>query len=228
MRVRSPRFLFAVAVALAVGTAGQAQAGEVPPDAGALLFEAPQLDNTRPGDVLTYAYSRRTADDAVLGPSFSDRVRLSIAPGSRAETRTVAVELFTGEHRRAAGPFQDMTGNPMVSLFLENHIGVLSTQLHVNPRYLKNAIRGSLRDKATIEAGPVEAGGRSLPGWHVRITPFKDDPNKDRMLGLDTMTYDFVVTNEIPGEVVEIHVAADNGQGASLLDEKIVYDAKAD
>jgi hypothetical protein len=48
------------------------------------------------------------------------------------------------------------------------------------------------------------------------------------MLGLDTMTYEFAVTKEVPGEIAEIHITAAGGQGARLLDERVVYDAKAD
>jgi hypothetical protein len=122
-----------------------------------------------------------------------------------------------------------MTGNPLLSLFLENHIDALSAQLHANPRYLKNAIRAGLRDKAKIVAGPVEIGGRSVAGWHVSVAPFVDDPNRARMLGLDAMTYDFAVTKELPGEIAEIRVTAPGPQGAApLLDERVVYDAKVD
>ena len=48
------------------------------------------------------------------------------------------------------GRFADMTGNPLLSLFLENHIGALSQQLHANPRYLKNAIRAGLARQGRV------------------------------------------------------------------------------
>lgn len=214
---------------LALSAAGPAAlSAEVPPDAASLLFEEPQLDNTKPGDVLTYAYSRKTADEPTYGPSFTDQVRLAIAPGSNAETRTVAVDLFSGEHKRAAGPFEDMTGNPMLSLFLENHVNVLSGLLQVNPRYLKNAIRGGLRDHATVEPVTVSAGGQSLPGYRVHIAPFAADPNKERMKGLDTLAYDFTVARDLPGEIAEIRITAPDAKGgADLLDETVVFDAPA-
>jgi hypothetical protein len=121
--VKSRWILPALVVAAASGAS--AAADNAPPDAGTLLFEEPQLETTRPGDVLNYSYSRKTSDDGKFGPSFSDRIRLTIEKGEKAESRTVEVQLFTGANRRAAGPFLDMTGNPLLSLFLENHIGVL-------------------------------------------------------------------------------------------------------
>ena len=202
-------------------------AGESRPDPATLLFDEPQLEATHPGDVLTYAYSRKTADDAKYGRSFSDTIALTIAAGDKADSRTVSAMMFSGANGRPAGPFPDMTGNPLLSLFLENHIGALSQQLHANPRYLKNAIRAGLRDKAEIVEAPVAVEGRSLPGWHIRMTPFRDDANKGRMLGLDAMSYDFAVARDLPGEIAEIRIVAPAPDGSILLDERVVYDAKA-
>jgi hypothetical protein len=223
--------LLLVAVAGMLGAAviqdGAVRAEDATQDAATLLFEEPQLATTHPGDVLTYSYSRQTTDDAKFGPSFSDHIRLAIDKGDSPDGRNVDVQLFSGANRRPAGPFEDMTGNPVLSLFLENHIDMLSTQFHANARYLKNVIRAGLRDKAKIEAGPVDIGGRSVPGWHVHVVPFADDPNRARMFGLDAMTYDFAVAKEIPGEIAEIRVTAPGVHGAApLLDERVVYDAK--
>ena len=202
-------------------------AGEAAPDAATLLFEEPQLEATRPGDVLSYSYSRKTVDDAKFGPSFDDQIRLTVAAGDKPASRTLEVQLFSGGNRRPAGPFPNMTGNPILSLFLEHHVGRLSTQFYANSRYLKNAVRAGLRDKAEVTQTKIEVNGRSVAGWHVRMTPFRDDANKARMLGLDTLTYDFVGAKDVPGEIVEIRAFAPGPDGSTLLDERVLYDAKA-
>jgi hypothetical protein len=201
-------------------------AAEATPDAATLLFEENQLAQSPPGTILAYAYSRKTTDDAKYGHSFDDRVRLTLEAGAKPDERTVEVELFTGQNKRPAGPFPDMTGNPILSLFLENHVLALAKQLEANPRYLKNAIRAGLRDKAEVSQAPIEMGGRTVPGWHVRIAPFRDDPNKARMLGLDGLVYDFLVAKDVPGEIVEISIKAP-ASGAPLFEERIAYDAGA-
>jgi hypothetical protein len=211
-------------MALAAGTLS---AAEGTPDAATLLFEENQLAKSPPGTVLDYAYSRKTSDDAKYGRSFDDRVRLILEAGAEPEVRTVEVELFTGQNRRPAGPFPDMTGNPMLSLFLENHVLALARQFQANPRYLKNAIRAGLRDRAEVSRAPVEVGGRTMPGWHVHMAPFVDDPNKARMLGLDGLAYDFLVAKDVPGEIVEISVKMPRVAGAPSFEERIAYEAKA-
>jgi hypothetical protein len=213
------------AAALAIAIVGAARAENGPPDAATLLFDEPQLTETTAGEVLTYDYHRKTSNDTLYGPSFQDKIKLTVDKGASSDTRTIAVDLFSGANRRAAGPFENMTGNPILSLFLEHHIDVLSDLFHANPRYLKNAIRAAFRDKATIDKADVTVGGHAMPGWRVRIAPFKDDPNGARMNGLDTMTYEFLVAKDLPGEIADIQITA-AGPNAVLLDEGVSYEAK--
>ncbi|MFL5972678.1 MAG: hypothetical protein ACJ750_09860, partial [Gaiellaceae bacterium] len=114
---------FIVVVALLCGGTAMAEDPR-PEDPASLLFEAPQWAATRPGATLSYRYTRKSANEA-----------------------------FGRERRRAAGPFEDVSSNPVLMLFLEHHVEQLSRSVHANPRYLKNAIRAALRDKYRIEAG---------------------------------------------------------------------------
>src|SRR6266571_4105010 len=72
------------------------KAEQMTPAASDLLFEQPQLAATRPGDTLTYAYSRKSSEPATFGPPFEDRLTLTIAKGSTPQTRNVKVEMFSG------------------------------------------------------------------------------------------------------------------------------------
>lgn len=222
-----PARIGCILAVLALAAASPARAQAAAPDAGTLLFEEPQLKGVAPGTTLTYAYSRKATDPDRYGPSFDDTIRLAVDKGANADSRTIAVTMFTGEHRRPAGPFEDMTGNPALSLFLENHLQELANRLHANPRYIKNAIRAALRDKAVVEKTSVEVDGRRLDAWHVRIVPFTDDPNRARMNGLDTLVYDFTVAADLPGEIVRLAATAPGPDGKLLIDESLSYDAKA-
>ena len=142
--------------------------------------------------------------------------------GKASGERNVRVEMFSAERRKAAGPFEGMTGNPVLSLFLENNIQQLSALLHGNPRYLKNAIRRALR---TAPSTPDQIDGQKQ-AWRVEVAPFKDDPQKDRMNGLETLTYVFRVAPDLPGAVYEIDISARDPAGAVLLEEKLLWQEK--
>ena len=203
--------------------AAAALAQDKPPAAADILFEAPQLANTKPGDELNYSYSQKSADPAKYGKAFDDKVTLTIDEAGKApEERNVRVGMFSAENRRPAGPFKSMSGNPVISLMLENNIQQLSALFKANPRYLKNAIRAALRDAQTA---PDKIDGQAK-AWRVEIAPFRNDPQKERMNGLDTLTYVFRVAPDLPGAVYEIDIAARDAAGAVLLEETLRYDGK--
>lgn len=206
--------------------AAEAQAATeiAPPEAADILFERHQLAGTKPGDTLSYAYSRKVTD-AELGPSFDDRIRLMIEPGPGGDARDVRVDFFSVERHHAAGPFEGVTTNPVLMLFLENHLVDLSGRLKGNPRYLKNAIRSALRDRARVETADISVDGRTLKGWRITVKPFEGDANATRMRGLESLTYTFDVAPDLPGEVARIEIAAE-APGGRLWEETIAYDPK--
>ncbi len=197
------------------------------PNAGDLLFEQPQMKNTTPGSTLTYDYLRRSGIvKGPYGPPLNDAIKLTIEPGKSAENRDIRVQMFSGGNRVPAGPFLDMAGNPVLSLFLENHLKGLAGLLEANPRYIKNAIRKGLREKATVTPVQVEFKGRKVEGWRVEMKPFEGDPLTERMRGFDTTTYTFVVAPEVPGEIVSLEARTLKPDGGELLEERLDYDQK--
>ena len=203
--------------------AGSALAEAPAPDAAALLFETPQLKDEAPGRTLAYAYARSAPEDGRFGPSFADTIRLGIdRSDAEAAARTVRMEMFGPGRRRAAGPFEDVTTNPVLTVFLEHHVEQLSKALRANPRYLKNAIRAALRDKAVVERAETNAAGQAVPAWRVSVAPFVAEANKDRMQGLEGLAYTFTVSDGVPGRIAEIAVRAPRPEGA-LLEETLTY-----
>ncbi len=206
--------------------AGPAVAQQAPTPAD-LLFERSHWAQSPPGTGLTYRYARTTGAPDVFGPPVEDRIRLDLQPSTQDGARTVAVELFTGARRRAAGPFEDIRSNPVVLLFLEHHLDTVAKALKANPRYLKNAIRAGLRERAQVTATTVTVGGREVAGWRVEVQPFLDDPQRERMRGLERLAYRFVVSDAVPGALVSSQASAAAAEGGPLLEEILTYDPSA-
>ena len=208
-------------------TVTQANAA-APPSAADLLFDQPQMKNAAPGSTMTYNYLRRSGiSGGPFGAPLQDTVALKIEPGKSPDARDIQVTMFSGLNRVPAGPFEDMAGNPVVSLFLENHLRALAKVLEANPRYLKLAIRRGLREKATVTPTKVAFDGRTVDGWRVVTKPFEGDAMTQRMRGLDDLTYTFVTAPSVPGEIVSIEASSKSKDGGELLEEKLDYDQKA-
>ena len=198
------------------------------PNASDLLFEQPQMKNVAPGTTLTYGYLRRSGiAKGPFGPPLDDTIKLVIEPGKRRDNRNIRVEMFSGTNRFPAGPFEDMPGNPVMTLFLEHHLIDLARVLKANPRYIKNAIRKALRENATVTPIEVDYKGRKVQAWRIETQPFANDQMKDRMRGLENLTYIFVTSEAVPGELLSIEAVSKNAEGGELLEETLTYDQNA-
>lgn len=176
------------------------------PDVATLLFETAQWDKAPIGSGLAYSYVKKT--DAIFGPSFEDRIALSLEKGDDAKSRTVDVKMFTGDHVKAAGPFRSTEQNPVLLLSLEANVEDLTRAWHANPRFLKNAVRKAWRDDAKIEKTPIDVGGKSVPGTRITIEPYKDSSEASKMMGLQTMIYVVEIADDVPGQIVTVDVHA--------------------
>ncbi len=147
------------------------------------------MKNTAPGSTLTYDYLRRSGIEN--GPTVRRSMTRSSLRSSPAPVPTAAISAFRclGSNRIPAGPFTDMPGQSGPELFLENHLKGLASLLEANPRYIKNAIRKSLRDNATVTPTEISFKGKTVEGWRVEIKPFASDQQSGRMRGFDTITY---------------------------------------
>ena len=227
------RTLFAAALILAAVPAHSAETSTetvatATKSASDLLFDQPQMKNTAPGSTIKYGYVRRSGiTKGPYGPPIDDEIKLTIEPGKDDNARDIQVQMFSGGNRVPAGPFQNMEGNPILPLFLENHLKGVAGVLDANPRYIKNAIRKGLRDKATVTPTQVEVKGKKVDGWRIVTKPFEGDAQTDKMRGFDTLTYTFVTSPEVPGEIVSIEAQATMPDGGELLEEKVNYDQDA-
>ena len=176
-------------------------------DVATMLFGDPQWSKAPVGTTITYTYAKTTTDPA-FGPSFKDTVVETLDQGAEPARRTVEFKLFSGMNAKPAGPFDSVEQNPVLLVVLEENVQELSKLFHGNTRYLKNAIRKAWRDDATIEPVTLDIDGKSVAGTRITVTPFVNDPERDKMLGLESFTYVVEVSDDVPGQIATIDIHA--------------------
>jgi hypothetical protein len=194
------------------------------PAASDLLFETRDWQAAPPNATLLYRYQRVSGLASERTRGFSDTIRLLVTPGAAADERNIQVEMFPTTQRRPAGPFDDVMGNPILVLFLEQHLQTLAAALGANPRYLRNAIRTGLREKVSVTPISVTYQAEVIPAWRIETQPFVEDTHRGRMQGLDMLNYSFVTSERIPGRILSIDVKAVTADGRTLLQEALSYD----
>jgi hypothetical protein len=184
-------------------------------DVATLLFGDPQWAKAPVGSTLSYAYSKKT-NLAALGAPFDDHIVLKLDAGDNADSRSSEVKMFSGANAKPAGPFRSGKQNPVLLLMMEENVQELSKLFSANPLYLKKAIRKAWRDDAKIVDTPIEVDGKSVDGTKITISPFADDPQKDRMLGLESLIYTVEISGSVPGNIAEIDIQTPPGAAASF------------
>ena len=189
-------------------------------DVATLLFGNPQWTKAPVGTAITYSYAK--AGEAAFGAPFTDTIVETVDKAAEPQRRTVEVKMFSGANAKPAGPFDSVEQNPVLLLVLEENVQELSKLFHGNVRYLKDTIRKAWRDNAKIESVSVDVNGKSMPGTRITIMPFANDAEKDKMLGLEGMTYIVELADSVPGQIATIDIHAPTN-GVAKFSEILRY-----
>lgn len=206
-----------------------ASPGAAAADSQSLLFDAPYLERLAPPKTLSYSYRRKTGNQQIFGRSFEDMILVRVAKSDRRDgLNTVSLEVFTGEHQRRLGPHADMRGNPVLMVFLELDLWHMKRRAGGTPVYFRNMIRKAFRDSASIERVAIDFGGRSVSAHKVTIRPFVEDQNALRLKDFRAKTYEFTVSDAVPGGIYQIRTWIPEPDGGGLLIEDMMVFAGVD
>lgn len=197
-----------------------AQAQERPAE---LLFARPHLSSLPAGSELTYRLERLPSDTRLLGEPFNDEIKLVVRSANASGSRDIDMRIFTGERAREINALTELTGNPLLVIFLDRAVSNMARLTGGAAPYFKDRLRAALRDKATSEAAKVEFAGRMLDATRIIVRPFADDANAGQMLGYAESRFEFLVAEAAPGMLLEMTSKfASSLRDAPKLDERIV------
>jgi hypothetical protein len=208
-RVRSTIGALAVVGAVAVGAA-LAVAEVAKPSSVDILFENKHLANVNPGTELVYRFQRTVSKPEILGPGFSDDIKVDVRKAASNGTREVVVKVFTGDRARDPQPIDDLTGNPILVVFLDRSIATYMSVAGGKPAYLKDKFRSAMRERATVEPAKIKIGGKTVDGQKVTVSPFSGDLNATKMRGFENSKFSIIVSDAVPGHFVEMLANFDN------------------
>lgn len=177
------------------------QAQDAPAD---ILFARPHLSGVPSGMELTYRLERLPSDAGRLGPPFGDDIKLTVKSAAASGARDIELRIFTGERAREPISMTDLTGNPVLVIFLDRAVSNMAQLTGGSVPYFKGRLRLGLRDKATAEPTSVALDGRTLDARRIVVRPFVDDAMTARMLGYEGSQFEFLVAEGAPGMLLEM------------------------
>lgn len=184
------------------------------------LFMTDHLKSVAAPTVLHYNYGHA----GTLEEGFSDAVdvRVDTLPGT--QTRSLATQCMSGARAVELPPITEATGNPALLCFLERDIREMERLTGGKSNYFRKRIRQALADKAQVKPMTVSHGGRKVSGTEIRITPYVNDPLKERFARYAGKYYVFRLSEEIPGGIVDIvAVIPDSAAKAHLVEDTMSF-----
>lgn len=192
-----------------------------------LIFEAPHLQSVKAPAEIHYTYVRENADKKLYGEVFSDAVRLRVMNGSASgEGRDATLVMFTGDRQRDSIDFKARTANPVILMFLEQDLWYMRQRIGGRPEYFKARVASALRDGVRVEKATVKVEGRDVAATKLTFKPFMGDPQGERLQAFQTKTYEFWLSEAVPGEVVELRTTVYDGQatgGKPVVEERLAF-----
>lgn len=161
-----------------------------------LLFRTGTLDDVPRDATLLY---RREVSNAIL-PDAAERDTGEIALATPPASSPLAeLEFRQGERHRRLGSFPLSVGNPMIMYFYESVIRDMAETAGGSAFYIRNRIKESLVAPAHVAQGETIVDGKPVPTVTVTLSPFSDDPNRDRMRGFGDLELQVTMSQDVPG-----------------------------
>lgn len=155
-------------------------------------------------------------------PDFDDVVTVDLR--SQAERGRVATaEFLHGEHSLTLPEVEHATSNPVILYFLEHDVRDMNKRLGGSASYFRKRIRMALANAARMDPVKVEFAGERHAGVRVVVTPYVDDPLRERLQGMEGKRYEITLSAGVPGGVYMMRtiVAGDAPEAPARIEESL-------
>jgi hypothetical protein len=169
------------------------------PKAAEILFERPHIASVAPGSELVYKFERKPSNPKVLGEGFTDDITLKVESDGAPGKKNVMLQIYSGDRARDPQEISDVDGNPLLLVYLDNAVSHFHMLAGGDSAYLKGMFKKSLADGATIAPVKIDYKGQPVDGYLVSLTPYINDPAKEKMNGFEGSTFTIALSDKIPG-----------------------------
>jgi len=186
------------------------------------LFVTNQLATLRPPATLNYGFRKSGS----LEEGFDDRVTMRLSAKADGACCAAAADFLSGPRRLPLPEIESAQGNPVILYFLERDIREMERLTKGKANYFRKRIRMAVFQGAQIKAVSVPYQGKDVSAQQITVTPYIDDPLRERFAKLANKQYVFTLSDAVPGGVYAIRtrIDADSAAAAPLLAEEMLLE----
>ncbi|MDO9314706.1 MAG: hypothetical protein Q7T97_09190 [Burkholderiaceae bacterium] len=215
-------------IALLMAVASTCHAQGTPPenkqdfsDAEKLLFMSNQLSGVKSVSTLRYTF-RKTGS---FEEGFEDSVVLSFDKQPDGTCCNVKSDFFTGARRLPLPDAPMAEGNPVLLHFLERDIAEMKRLTKGSLNHFRKLIRMAAYQDATVRDASFAYKNKTIAGKEISFSPYLDDPNRPKYEKFVRKTYQFLLSEAVPGGVYGIRTQISGeaaGSPAVIVEELLV------
>lgn len=179
--------------------------------ANTLLFLDDHL--TGPDYSARYVYSSSRAGSEER--DFDDRITMTAHAVSGSDAKRVEFDLPAGSSQKPVPAVERARGNPMIMVFLQSDVLELAEATGGHWRYFQKQMKLALEHDARVEPVSIDFQGQSIEGHRITVQPYAKEQARRKELGpYRNKTYEFLLSDELPGEVFELRSTTPAGEGS--------------
>lgn len=200
----------AAALSLALGSHVVAAVAADQPTAVNIIFDHKHLSNVDQGKEVKYKFNRTVSDPQLLGQPFSDVVTLKVVAAKPTGEKDCDLQIYTGERARDLQKLLGLTINPVFNVYFAQGVSSFGMLAGGEMNYLQRAFSMGFKDKAKVEPLKVDYKGKPVDAYRISMAPYVGDPNEVKMQGWEKAQYDMIVSDQVPGEIIDLKATYTN------------------
>jgi hypothetical protein len=193
-----------------------AEAATGQPKATDLIFERKHIAKLEPGKQIDYKFKRTASDEKILGQSFGDDITLKIAGDKPDGNKDLTLQIYTGDRARDLQKLEKFSINPVFAVFFSQAVATFSQLAGGQVNYLQRSFSDGWL-KAKVEPIKVDYNGKTIDAYRISMTPYVGDKSESKMQGWEGAKYDVIVSEQVPGEIVDLLATYQNRYPPALL-----------
>lgn len=214
-----------ILAALVLGLVGGSAFAADAPKATDLIFEKKHLEKLGKDATVDYKFNRIASDPKILGMGFSDDITFKIVADKPEGRKDIDLQIYTGERARDLQKMENMAINPVFAVYFAQGVSTFNKLAGGQVNYLQKSFTDGWA-KATVEPVKVTYKGKPIDAYHISMTPYKGDKYESKMQGWEDARYDLILSDEVPGEIVDLNATYHNRYPPATLrlSERITLD----
>jgi hypothetical protein len=196
-------------------------AGATSPTPITVIHDHKHLANLKQGNVLTYHFKRTASNPVVLGESFADDITLKVTAEQPEGVRDVDLQIYSGDRARELQRMPGRSANPIFLVYFNQVLSTYGRLAGGTSPYLWRAFSDALEKDAKMEPVSFDYDGRKVEGYRIAVIPYAKDVKAAKMEGWENSKFDIVMSDNVPGEVVQMISSYENKHDKALrLEER--------